>query len=135
MALARADVMKRFAVMLAVIALLAALGSTAASAAKAPSTINVAATGEEGVTAYAVGTVESTSRRCIDNRKVKLVIEKPGERVLFDVARTGRNGGWQARGPASAFEGSTGFLAVLVPRAVKTGSGRVRCGGDEVAEK
>lgn len=64
------------------------------------------------------GHVNSSRRRCVADRKVKVFATSPGESPrLVDLARTSDNGGWAAR---ADFFGAGGVKAV----AIKTKFGR-----------
>jgi len=76
-------------------------------------------------TAIGFGTVTSPDKRCVDNRKVTMRIEHGDESEIFDVGRTGKNGGWQVRGQADSFAESTAIFVILAPKRV----GKVKCGG------
>lgn len=117
-----------------VLALGSGLAVPPAEAATAPSTVLVLGVGEfiPGGTASALGIVTSPNRRCLGRRRIKVSLVKPGGPVRLDVARSGKNGGWYARGPKGAFEGVTAVKVKLLKRKLGSGAGALRCRGDEL---
>lgn len=118
----------------AVLALGALLGAAPAGAANAPTKVIVIAGGPFGTAGKAgvVGVVTSPNRRCLDGRRIEVSLVKPGGVVALDVARSGKNGGWYARGPASALAGATAVRVKLAKRKIGKGPDALRCGGATV---
>lgn len=77
---------------------LAASGpAAAATTVKAATSVEVEGLFAAGPYAVAGGSIDSGDARCLDNRRVAVkVIDKDGELIRFDVARTGKQGGWTA---------------------------------------
>lgn len=116
------------AVMLALAALLAA---APAGAARAPSRLTVLYVGSGGeIDASAViGFVTSPNRRCLSDRRIVVTLTKPAGEVRLDVARSGANGGWFARGPQELLNGATAIRVDLIKRRIGRGPGALRCRG------
>lgn len=114
---------------LALVALLAA--ATPAGAASTPSSLSVVFAGEvgPGSNTAVIGQVTSSNRRCLSGRTVEVSVTKPGGEIPVDVARSGKNGGWYARGPTELLNGATAINLKLEPRKLGTGPGAVRCAG------
>lgn len=109
----------------------ALLAAAPAGAARAPTKVVVIAGGPFGPDGKAgvVGVVISPNRRCLSGRRIEVSLVKPGGVVALDVARSGTNGGWYARGPASALEGATAVRVELAKRKIGKGAAALRCGG------
>lgn len=122
MALAAASVL--------VIGLLLAAERT--EAANAPSNLLVYGAGEFGPdhSAAVLGVVTSPNRRCLGNRRIEVRLVKPEGAVPLDVARSGDNGGWYARGPTGLFDDVTAVRVRLVKRWLGSGASALRCRGD-----
>ncbi len=100
-----------------------------ASAATVSSQLNVKTVTElSKKKAVGIGTVSSPKQACIANRKVSLIINFIDGKKVFDVARTGDNGGWLVIGPLSDFEVYESIELKLAPRK----AGKVKCGGQTV---
>lgn len=109
------------------------LATEPASASAAPSSVVLFGVGPfgPGGEVAALGIVSSPNRRCLGNRTIEVRLVKPEGAVLLDVARSGRNGGWHARGPKGAIDDVTAVKVKLVKRKSGSGAGGLRCGGDE----
>ncbi len=117
------------AALLAVTTVLA-FGAANATAKPVQSGVGVYAIGTLGSTAVALGIVESSNRKCLPNRKVKFIVKTSGSAKLLDVARSGANGGWDARADVDEVIGATAIVFKMAPRKVKTKHGNVKCSGD-----
>ena len=79
---------------------------------------------------YTLGTVSSADERCVENRRVQVDFAGNGNSLKFDVARSGRNGGWDAVHDADQVIAAGPFNKVLVEvaeRKVKAGKKTIRC--------
>ena len=120
---------RTFATVLAAIGGLA-FGAADANAATVDSQLNVNIVTEFSKTkAVGIGTVSSAKKACLDNRKVSLIINYTDGKKVFDVGRTGKNGGWMVIGPLSDFDSYESIDLKLAARK----AGKVKCGGDKVA--
>lgn len=107
--------------------------AAAAEGARAPSNVLAFTGGEFGPDheTVVIGVVRSPNRRCLSGRRIEVTLTKDGERIPLDVARSGSNGGWQARGPSGLLgPGVTAIHLELEKRRVGSGPGALRCRGD-----
>lgn len=121
------------AVALATGALLGVAAFAAAAAGRVPSNVIAIAGGEFGPDneTAVIGVVRSPNRRCLRNRRIVVTLKEDASTIPLDVARSGNNGGWQARGPAGMLGPAvTAIQLRLEPRKIGRGSGAIRCRGD-----
>ncbi len=115
------------------VAALIAFGPAAAEAgktAKAKTNVKVITVTSDPDFVYVLGAVSSGEKRCLDNRRVKVDFAGDGGKFAFDVARTGRNGGWDAVHDADETIAAGPFNKVLVEvaeRKIKAGKKTIRC--------
>ncbi len=78
--------------------------------------------------AAVLGNVGSKDKRCLDNRRVKVVLVSLADgKIPFDTARTGKRGGWLGVHASIDLLGSSPFSAFLIavaPRKLKRPGGR-----------
>lgn len=112
-----------------VVAMLAA--AAPAGAAATPSQLAVFTLGDGGEidASYVIGIVTSPNRRCVSGRRIEVSLTTPTGRVPLDIALSGKNGGWYARGPKGLLSGATTVNVKLEKRKVGAGAGAIRCGG------
>lgn len=113
-------------------ALLIAAAPAAAGSAK--SSLTIIDAGVQNGSYASIGIVESDEKACVPDRKVKFIVERPGGKEVLDVARTSDRGAWFSKVPESVYNdgGVTGTFYKLVPRKVKKGKGKIKCGGSKV---
>ena len=82
-----------------------------------------------------IGTVTSAKKQCVPARKVKFIVARPGGKDVVDVARTSDHGGWTSVVPEPDYSdgGVDGTTYKLVPRRVKSGGKKIRCGGEKLS--
>jgi len=120
-------------VAVAVAALLVTATGAAAGPARAPSDVVAIFGGEIGANdeTAVIGIVRSPNRRCLSGRRIVVTLEEDASTIPLDVARSGRSGGWQARGPTGLLGPAvTAIQLRLEPRRIGRGSGAIRCRGD-----
>ena len=107
----------------------------APAAGPVPSTLAELDAGASNGLYFSIGIVKSPNKDCLADRKVKFVVKRPGGKELLDVARTSDRGGWSSIVPESDYMdgGIEGTLYKLVPRKVKKGGKKIKCGGDQVS--
>lgn len=113
--------------------LLAGTGTAAASYPSAAGTSFVGPVGPD--TSAVAGVVLSPEPKCIANRTIRVTLTTPGGDIPLDVARSGRRGGWQARGTTAEFTGVTAVKIDLGKRKVGKGKKAIKCDGDKEALK
>jgi len=121
------------AVVLAAGSLLVAGPTAAAGPARVPSNVIAIFGGEIGANdeTAVIGIVKSANRRCLSGRRIEVTLVEGASTIPLDVARSGRNGGWQARGPTGLLGPAvTAIRLRLEPRRIGRGSGAIRCRGD-----
>jgi hypothetical protein len=127
----------RVVLILAFVVAIAATAIDASAAGKAvPSKLNVVTTTE--VTPkiiVGIGTVTSGQKKCVGNRRVKLIVKNAQGSKLVDLARTSDHGGWEAKAKSSDFVGFKSFSYKLLPRTINVGGKQLKCGKDKVVAK
>ncbi|MFN8111904.1 MAG: hypothetical protein U0R51_01760 [Solirubrobacterales bacterium] len=126
---------RAFAALAAAAATCLIAASFAAAAGSAKSSLTIVDAGTQNGSYLSTGIVESDEKACVADRKVKFIVKRPGGKETLDTARTSDRGGWFSKVPESEYTdgGVTGTLYKLVPRKVKKGGGKIRCGGLKVA--
>ena len=111
------------------------LAGPALSAKKtAPTSFGVIHAGEYGPDeAIAFGTVTSTKKKCLSNRKVVVrALHPDGPPTKLGTGRTSRNGSWAVTAPLERFTehgGYSGLALKAKSRAIKKGNDKLVCKG------
>lgn len=128
----------------AAVVAIAALASVAlagsAPAAKVATGIEIQFTAVSDGTVYVVGRVTSNDKRCLDDRKVKILLKRTaGGTAFVDTARSGRTGGWMGIRPIDEIADLGPFAGarlVMPERKVKLGKQKTLvCKGKTVDEE
>jgi len=77
---------------------------------------------------YTYGKVSAPDDRCLDNRRVQVYFAGNGNNLKFDIARTGRNGGWTAVHDINKVIEAGPFNTILV----KVDERRIKAGGKTI---
>lgn len=74
-----------------------------------------------------VGVMASTDKKCIAGRVIKVTLVTGSGDVKLDTARSGRNGGWMARGTNDEFTGVVAGKILIPAKKVGKGKSAVKC--------